>query len=287
MYVLVGGLSTRGEPWGELTHNKRGFTAANAGSESGAGAGIRILRNNHHLHKENILKILGISGSPRKEETSGVFKLVRTVLENTGIDYELVSLRGKKIGGCIACLGCARDNVCKVDDDMAPLREKIVEADAYVIGAANYYSTLNAIAHAFLERWFQFRHQEGNTLWGKLAVAVGVGGTDGGAPADDIERFCLYNFVETVARVSGQGAAACFSCGYGETCRVGIPIMMHGEGVKITPEMIPDVARQPDVMESAASAGKLLGERLRGGHDRQQVTLQMQQKLMEMFKNSA
>ncbi|MBF0231107.1 MAG: NAD(P)H-dependent oxidoreductase [Desulfamplus sp.] len=49
------------------------------------------------------MKILGIAGSARKEETSGVYKLVKTVLENTEIEYELVSLRGKKIGGCIAC----------------------------------------------------------------------------------------------------------------------------------------------------------------------------------------
>jgi multimeric flavodoxin WrbA len=190
-------------------------------------SGISFTETTSNRKKENTLKVLGISGSARKEKTSGVFKLVKTVLESTGIDYELVSLRGKKIGGCIACLGCAGDNICKVDDDMVPLRDKIVQADAYVIGAPNYYTTLNAITHAFLERWFQFRHQEGNTLWGKLAVAVGVGGTDGRPPANDIERFFLYNFVETVAKVSGQGAAACFSCGYGETCRVGIPIMLH------------------------------------------------------------
>jgi len=30
-------------------------------------------------------------------------------------------------------------------------------------------------------------------------------------------------------------------CGHGETCRVCIPIMLLGEGVKITPDMIPDV----------------------------------------------
>jgi len=122
------------------------------------------------------MKILGISGSPRKDETSGVYKLVRAVIENTGVDYELISLRGKKISGCIACLGCAEDNVCKVKDDMTELRDKIIEADAYVIGAPNYYSTLNAITHAFMERWFQFRHQEGDMLWGKLGIAVGVGG---------------------------------------------------------------------------------------------------------------
>lgn len=232
------------------------------------------------------MKILGVAGSTRKEGQSGVHALVQTVLENTGCDYELVHLKGKKINGCIACLGCVKDNICKVEDDLSPLREKIVEADAYVFGAANYYSTLNAVAHAFLERWFQFRHQEGNTLWGKLGVAVGVGGTSGQFPADDIEKFFLYNFIETVAKVTGQGAASCFSCGYGETCKVGVPTMLYGEGVQITPEMVPDVTKQPEVMQTAAEAGKLLGRRLREDHDRTQVTQAMQSKMMEMLKTS-
>ena len=151
------------------------------------------------------MMILGISGSPRKEKKSGVHKLVMTVLETSGLEYEFVSLRKKSISGCIACLGCVQDNLCKVEDDLQPLREKILEADAYVIGAPNYYSGLNANTHALFERWFQFRHQEGDLLWGKLGVAVGVGGTEGHYPADDIEKFYLYNFIETVAKVSGQG----------------------------------------------------------------------------------
>ena len=232
------------------------------------------------------MKILGICGSPRKESQSGTYKLIQTVLENTGMDYELVSLRKKNISGCIACLGCVKDNVCKVEDDLAPLRDKIVEADAYVIGAPNYYSTLNATTHALLERWFQFRHQTGNTLWGKLAVTVGVGGTSGGFPADELEKFLLYNFIETVAKVTGQGAASCYSCGYGETCQVGIPSMIHGEGVKITPDMVPDVTRQPEVMAAAAQAGKQLARRLSGGHDRTVVTQNMQKKMMAMFESA-
>ena len=233
------------------------------------------------------MKILGIAGSTRKEGRSGVYKLVQTVLENTGCEYELIHLKGKQISGCIACLGCVKDNMCKVEDDLAPLRAAIVQADAYVFGAANYYTTLNAVAHAFIERWFQFRHQEGNTLWGKLGVAVGVGGTSGQPPADEIEKFFLYNFIETVAKVTGQGAASCFSCGYGETCSVGVPLMLYGEGVKITNEMIPDVSKQPDVMTAAEAAGKQLGQRLREGHDRAEVTERMQTRLMAMFGESA
>jgi len=226
------------------------------------------------------MKILGISGSPRKNNASGVYKLVETVLENTGIEYELISLRGKKIGGCIACLGCVKDNVCKVKDDMTDLREKIVEADALVIGAPNYYSNVNAITHALLERWFQFRHRENDDLWGKLLVAVGVGGGDGSAPANVIEQICAYNLIETVAKVTGQGAASCFSCGYGETCAVGLPVMQHGEGVKITEDMIPDVCKQTDVMTQAANAGKTLKERLTSGHDPKIVAQKVQKQLL-------
>ena len=233
------------------------------------------------------MNILGICGSPRKDNLSGTHKLVETVVQATECDYEIISLKGMKISGCIACLGCVKDNVCKVEDDLSSLREKIVQADAYVIGAPNYYSGLNATTHALLERWFQFRHQEGNLLWGKLGVSVGVGGTMGQFPADEIEKFFLYNFIETVAKVTGQGAASCYSCGYGETCKVGIPYFLQGEGVKITPETTPDVTKQPELMKSAVDAGMLLGRRLREGHDRAVVTLKMQKVMMDKFQGSA
>ena len=232
------------------------------------------------------MKILGIVGSTRDAQESGVHTLVSRVLEASGLDYEVVHLRGKTINGCIACLGCVKDNVCVVQDDMAGLRDKVIEADAYVIGAPNFYTGLNAVTHAFLERWYQFRHQEGDALWGKLAVAVGVGGGTGQPPADDIEKFMLYSFVETMAKVNGQGAASCFSCGFGETCAVGVPRMIFGEGVKITEATIPRVTKQPELLESADAAGRELSARLTAGHDRQEVTRRMQKIMMAKFKES-
>ena len=51
--------------------------------------------------------------------------------------------------------------------------------------------------------------------------------------------------------------------------------------------MIPDVNKQPQVMQAARDAGKLLGERLKTGHNRQAVTMAMQQKMMHMFESAA
>jgi hypothetical protein len=88
---------------------------------------------------------------------------------------------------------------------------------------------------------------------------------DGRYPANDIERFPHYRFIETVARVTGRGAAPCCSCGCGETCKKGIPTAVHGPGIRITEETIPDVTKQPAVMAAAAEAGELPGEAFADG----------------------
>lgn len=207
------------------------------------------------------MKVLGISGSPRKGSTTD--QLVQKVLEGTEIESEFISLSGRRIGPCIACLGCVKDNVCVVDDDMRELRQKVVEADAYVIGAANYYSVLNGLAHCFLERWYQFRHREGKAVAGKLGVAVGVGGGMPDAPAENIQKFFEYNQIECVATVTAQGPAACFTCGYGETCKVGAIHMFFGPDTKITPEITPSLAKQPARIHAAHEAGAKLAQRLR------------------------
>jgi multimeric flavodoxin WrbA len=211
------------------------------------------------------MKILGISGSPRNESTT---RLVQEVLDATGETTELISLKGKNIGGCIACLGCVKENVCVVKDDMQELRQKIVDADAYVIGAANYFMTLNGLLHCFLERWYQFRHRSGQAVAGKLAVAVGVGGATGAPIVNQIATFMDYNLIDTVAKVTGQGAPCCFICGFGETCEVGAVRMMMGPDAKITEDVIPTLDKQPNVLASARTAGKALGDRLRSGNDR-------------------
>lgn len=209
------------------------------------------------------MKVLGISGSPRRDSTTD--QLVQTVLSGVqGCETEFVSLSGKQIGPCIACLGCVKDNICKVKDDMVSLRSKIVEADAYVIGGANYFNMLNGLTNCFMERWYQFRHQEGKAVAGKLGVAVGVGGSSGEIVVENIRNFFQYNQIECVGAVSAQGAASCFTCGFGESCKVGAIHMFFGPGTKITPEITPNLSKQPDRIELAQDLGRKLVERLKG-----------------------
>lgn len=208
------------------------------------------------------MKVLGISCSPRKDHATEL--LVKELLGAVEVETEFISLAGMKIGACTACLGCVKDNICKVKDDMQDIRQKIVDADAYVVGAPNYYSMLNGLAHCFLERFYQFRHREGKALVGKLAVAIGVGGSSGAPVTDNIKTFFEYNQIECIGEISAQGAASCFTCGYGETCKVGAIHMFFGAGTKITPEITPSLSKQPDKLELARDLGRKLTERLNG-----------------------
>ena len=207
------------------------------------------------------MKVLGVSGSPRRGSTTD--QLVQEVLKGCECPTEFISLAGKTILACTACLGCVKTNVCVLKDDMAVLRERIAQADAYVIGGANYFSAINGLAHCFMERWYQFRHREGKAVAGKIAIAVGVGGGDPKPVIENLKTFFNYNQIECIGEVTAQGPACCFICGFGETCKVGAIHMFFGPGTKITPDIIPDLSKQPAAIEHARKMGKLISDRLK------------------------
>lgn len=64
------------------------------------------------------MKVLGVSGSPI--ENSNTDRIVQTVLEATGLDYEFIKLSDLIFAPCKACLGnvpcvkCENNNDCKI-----------------------------------------------------------------------------------------------------------------------------------------------------------------------------
>ena len=97
--------------------------------------------------------ILGISGSGRKNRM--VHQTVLAIATESGQEYEVISLAGKKINGCIGCTQCAADNICKVKDDWNEIGEKMAQANVIIFGAPNYYGTINALGHVTVESYDQ------------------------------------------------------------------------------------------------------------------------------------
>lgn len=200
------------------------------------------------------MKVLGISGSPRKKGATAA--LIKEILTAVELETEYISLGGKHIGSCKYCLACAKDNVCKVKDDMKDLREKLVEADALIIGGCNMWSNLNGLTQNFLERFFQFHHHGKSPMAGKIGVAVGVGGGSGDAPARMINQYFQSFGLRSLGNVVTQGAFACYSCGFGSTCDVSMVQDFVDEKGQIDLSFRPDLDKQPDVREAARQLGQ-------------------------------
>ena len=208
------------------------------------------------------MKILGISGSGRAEGITD--EVVREILKSTDREYEYITLTGKRINGCLGCLQCATDNICKQQDDWNAIGQKMLEAEAIVFGAPDYYGIINGLAHACLERTFCFRHQEKFLLSGKLGVAVGVDGWDKQANRsgviDFIKMMMRSNMMGIVGSVYAEGYSQCYTCGFGEACACGSVVAKHGYIKKILPEHCPPrFNRQTEAFFQAQKTGKILG----------------------------
>lgn len=101
------------------------------------------------------MKVLGINCSPRKGgNTEILIKEVFKALEHENIETELVSIGGKELNGCIACMKCRskKDGFCHKKNDITnKCIEKMLKADGLIIGSPVYNADLTADAKAFLE----------------------------------------------------------------------------------------------------------------------------------------
>ncbi|MBT1070616.1 flavodoxin family protein [Pelotalea chapellei] len=104
------------------------------------------------------MNVIGINGSPRKQWNTAT--LVAKALEGAaaqGATTELFHLYDLNFKGCTSCFGCKirggkSYGKCVMNDDLAPVLEKIAAADALVIGSPIYFGTVTGETRSFLER---------------------------------------------------------------------------------------------------------------------------------------
>ncbi len=100
------------------------------------------------------MKVLAISGSPRPQgNTHLLLSAALKVLEEQGIATEYLSLHGKDIRPCLACLKCAKDkNRCAQEDDFMPIYEAMAGADGLIVGSPVYFGSATPNLMALLDR---------------------------------------------------------------------------------------------------------------------------------------
>ena len=209
-------------------------------------------------------QILGISGSPIKN--SNTDRLVQGVLDSSGLESEFVKLSKLNVKPCIACLGCKKDNICKVKDDFPELADKVRNADAIVVGGYSPYGSVDGFTKAFLERLFSLRHQNGLNR-GKFAVVI-ASGIGRGAPgleetSKQIEHALTVEGMEILGNLKITGNPECLVCGYGQTCPMSALPWVFGEDTTVTPDKFCKVEDQSEVWDKAHQLGQEIAQKIK------------------------
>ncbi|MCK5413389.1 MAG: flavodoxin family protein [Candidatus Pacebacteria bacterium] len=99
------------------------------------------------------MNIVGISGSPRKQNTHYMLK---TLLEATNQPFEIINLAKLKISSCNDCRSCHKDYKCIILDNMQEICEKLEKADLIILGSPTYFANVSGIMKNFFDRTLPF-----------------------------------------------------------------------------------------------------------------------------------
>ena len=208
------------------------------------------------------IEVLGISGSPVKN--SNTDRLVKAVMDATGLESEFVKLSLIDVRPCLACKKCVPDNVCKVKDDFPELAEKIKKAKALIIGAYIPYGQIDGFTKALLERFWSLRHVN-NLLRGKLCATILTGlmpdvlDNVNQSMASELKE---YERMDLIGQLTVQGNVPCLTCGEGDECEMSGLKVLYGPDAKTSDYGYSRVEDQKEVWEEAIQIGRLIGERL-------------------------
>lgn len=119
---------------------------------------------------------LAISGSPRKGgNTEILLNRVLEPLQENGWETEYMQVGGKNIRGCLACNKCfeKKDGQCIIKTDMFnEVMEKMLRADAIIIGSPTYFAGVASEVKAIIDRSGYVAYANGHAFRGKIGASV-------------------------------------------------------------------------------------------------------------------
>jgi multimeric flavodoxin WrbA len=119
---------------------------------------------------------LAVNGSPRKGgNTEMLLAHVVETLDEAGWNTEIIQVGGKKIRGCTACFKCFKnkDLRCSVKNDIFnEVMEKMLKADALILGSPTYFTDVSAELKALLDRSGLVALANDRAFAGKIGAAV-------------------------------------------------------------------------------------------------------------------
>ncbi len=144
------------------------------------------------------MKVVAFNGSGRKDgNTAVLIRRVLKILEEEGIETELIQLAGQPIHGCNACRTCfeTRNDRCIINDDRVnEYIQKMKAADGIILGSPTYFSMMTSEMKALIDRTGYVARANGHFFTRKVGAAIVAVRRAGGMPTfDAINHFFLIS----------------------------------------------------------------------------------------------
>ena len=103
-------------------------------------------------------KMILLNASPRmNKNTAQMLESVMKGAQEAGAECELIHLVGMNFKGCMSCFACKRksntcNGLCAYKDELRPVLERILQADAFVMGSPIYWSYPTGMFRNVIER---------------------------------------------------------------------------------------------------------------------------------------
>lgn len=99
------------------------------------------------------MKVLMFNGSPKANGcTYTALCEMAKVLQEEGIETEIMHVGGKPLGGCMGCGGCGTTGECVYGGVVVEAAKKLEQADAVVFGSPVHYASISGNMMGFLHR---------------------------------------------------------------------------------------------------------------------------------------
>ncbi len=126
------------------------------------------------------MKILGLCCSPRERgNTETLLNEALKGAQQEGAQTELYSVQGKDIKPCEGCYSCRTTGICRINDDMQDLYERLIAADGIIFGSPVYFYGMTAQAKAIIDRTFSLFARPERSLVNKVGGVIVTAGSLG------------------------------------------------------------------------------------------------------------
>jgi multimeric flavodoxin WrbA len=161
--------------------------------------------------KTNQIKILGISGSPRNMATDFlVQEALQITKQKYGAETDYFSSKGKKLNFCIHCDFCVRtkEGCVHKDDISAELYDKMIWADAWIIGTPVYQGTVSAQTKTIMDRCRAIVARDQKIFLNKVGMGIADGGDRIGGQEPAIQTILNFYVINEMIPIGGGSFGA-------------------------------------------------------------------------------